>query len=205
VGARPGWRNGGFSRLQRWSLIAVASLVLLGALAVLLAFLRGSSDDATLALSLPPPATRDARGLDPNEILMAPPHGPDPSRPLPGAGRPADDAHAPAAPDAPAAPAATAGARSAAAHTPTPQRAATPASPDGADRTEYKLLIRPWGTVYVDGQDRGVSPPLKRLALPAGKHTVRIVNPAYPDRVLRIESGCGASGRIVHDFSTSSR
>jgi hypothetical protein len=77
------------------------------------------------------------------------------------------------------------------------------AAPPVADGTEYRLLIKPWGTVYVDGLDRGVSPPVKRLVLPPGMHTVRIVNPAYPDRVMRVEAGKSASGRIVHNFSTN--
>jgi serine/threonine protein kinase len=42
------------------------------------------------------------------------------------------------------------------------------------------LAVKPWGTVFIDGRERGVSPPLKRLLLPAGTHEVRIVNPAYP-------------------------
>jgi hypothetical protein len=72
-----------------------------------------------------------------------------------------------------------------------------------AVRTEYKLLIKPWGTIYVDGHDRGDSPPLKRLVLPAGEHTVRITNPAYRERVLHIEAGKAASGTIAHNFSTA--
>jgi hypothetical protein len=34
--------------------------------------------------------------------------------------------------------------------------------------------------VPVDGVDRGASPPLKRLTLAPGQHTVRIVNPNVP-------------------------
>jgi hypothetical protein len=90
--------------------------------------------------------------------------------------------------------------------TPPPAGAAhAPNATATAARTEYKLVIKPWGTLYVDGQERGVSPPVKRLVLAAGKHTVRIVNPAYPDRVLRVDAGRVASGRIAHDFSNASR
>jgi hypothetical protein len=36
--------------------------------------------------------------------------------------------------------------------------------------------IRPWGEIFVDGVSRGVSPPLKTLTLPAGRHTVVVRN-----------------------------
>jgi hypothetical protein len=79
---------------------------------------------------------------------------------------------------------------------------ATTAQQRPADRdTTYKLMIKPWGTVYVDGDERGVSPPLKKLTLSPGRHTLRVVNPHYRDRVIRIEAGKRAAGRIDIDFS----
>ncbi len=58
------------------------------------------------------------------------------------------------------------------------------------------LDIAPWGEVLIDGQAMGVSPPLKELKLPAGKHALEIrhsdgravsaelvVDPAQPQRV----------------------
>jgi hypothetical protein len=53
----------------------------------------------------------------------------------------------------------------------------------------------------VDGTERGVSPPLKRLSLPAGRHTVRIVNPNFRDRVIRVGAGRHGPGRIDVDFN----
>ncbi|WP_323141086.1 hypothetical protein [Massilia phyllosphaerae] len=66
----------------------------------------------------------------------------------------------------------------------------------------YQLHIQPWGTVYVDGVDRGVSPPIKRLQLPAGRHTVRVTNPNFQERVLDVDTSAG-DGRIVVDFSAA--
>jgi hypothetical protein len=199
--ASAGWRHGGLTRLQRWALIALAACLLLAALVGLIALLRGSGEHDALALTLPP-ASREARGLDRNETVMAPP-----APATPAALPPATPAPAPL-PEAPAgqAPALVQG--PAAAQAPRPATAPPPpavrgAAPPVADGTEYRLLIKPWGTVYVDGLDRGVSPPVKRLVLPPGMHTVRIVNPAYPDRVMRVEAGKSASGRIVHNFSTN--
>ncbi|HWJ94749.1 MAG TPA: PEGA domain-containing protein, partial [Telluria sp.] len=67
--------------------------------------------------------------------------------------------------------------------------------------TTYKLVVEPWGNVYVDGDERGVSPPLKRLTLAPGLHTIRIVNPNYQDHVVKVEAGKAATGRIAHDFN----
>jgi hypothetical protein len=83
--------------------------------------------------------------------------------------------------------------------------AADPAPAPVSGSASVKLLIKPWGTVYVDGVERGVSPPLKRLALPPGRHTVRVVNPNYRDRVIRIDAGKSSANRLDVDFSASSR
>jgi len=68
----------------------------------------------------------------------------------------------------------------------------------------YKLRIQPWGVVYVDGVDRGVSPPLKRLVLAPGRHTIRVTNPNFHDRVLEVDTASG-DGRISVDFNAELR
>lgn len=78
-----------------------------------------------------------------------------------------------------------------------PTASAEPAVPPTAS---YRLMINPWGTVYVDGKRRGVSPPLKRLALPTGRHTIMLENPGFPDRVIEVNSVAGRSGQIAHNF-----
>ncbi|MET3131789.1 serine/threonine protein kinase [Oxalobacteraceae bacterium GrIS 1.11] len=75
------------------------------------------------------------------------------------------------------------------------------AIPTPAATTSYKLAIKPWGTIYVDGQEKGVSPPLKKLSLPAGKHKIRIVNPSFPAYLSEIEVTNKKFGNIEHDFS----
>jgi serine/threonine protein kinase len=81
-----------------------------------------------------------------------------------------------------------------------PAPEAKPAAP-AIEMVSYKLVIKPWGTVYVDGRERGVSPPMKRLMLAAGKHKIRIVNPNFPDYAVNLESGKHRSGAIEHDFT----
>jgi hypothetical protein len=65
----------------------------------------------------------------------------------------------------------------------------------------YQLHIKPWGVVYVDGVERGASPPMKRLVLTPGPHTIRIANPKYRDSILEFESAQTTSnGNIIVDF-----
>jgi hypothetical protein len=66
----------------------------------------------------------------------------------------------------------------------------------------YQLQIKPWGNVFVDGADRGASPPLRRLVLQPGPHTVRITHPHYRDSILEFESASTTSnGKIIVDFN----
>ena len=73
------------------------------------------------------------------------------------------------------------------------------------ETANYRLAIKPWGTVYVDGKEKGVSPPLKRLVLPAGKHKIRIVNPNFRDHLMDVNVAAGKSGTIDVDFAAHSR
>jgi serine/threonine protein kinase len=73
------------------------------------------------------------------------------------------------------------------------------------DTANYRLAIKPWATVYVDGVEKGVSPPLKKLVLTAGKHKIRIVNPNFPDHVMDVNLSTGKSGTIEYDFAARSK
>jgi hypothetical protein len=211
---RDGWWQG----KSRWTIIGLAALVLLGVAAAFAMLLRGADSGDNVVLTLPE-AVPPAKSLDPNERLVHPPaHAQLPA--LPPAPAPAPST-APITPeparvvtrDAAAAPANAAPAPAVApppastpASRPAAQPATTAAQRPAADRdTTYKLMIKPWGTVYVDGDERGVSPPLKKLTLSPGRHTLRVVNPNYRDRVIRIEAGKRAAGRIDIDFSAPSR
>jgi hypothetical protein len=202
---------------KRWLLVGLGAAVLLAVAAAFVVMLRGANSGDNVVLTLPE-AVPPARSLDPNERLVhSPTHAPLPATPpvtpLPSQVATTLPAPAPVATrDAPAAPAnavpapavappppAAAPARPAA---PSAAPPATTAQQRPADRdTTYKLMIKPWGTVYVDGDERGVSPPLKKLTLSPGRHTLRVVNPHYRDRVIRIEAGKRAAGRIDIDFS----
>ena len=116
------------------------------------------------------------------------------------AAAPAADTTAPASappPDTAPAPATVAEAPPA-----TPEPAAQPTITATATAT-YRLNVKPWGTIYVDGKRRGVSPPMKRLVLQAGRHTVMVENPGFADHIVELNSTSGASGLIAHDFPAS--
>ncbi|MBN9430798.1 MAG: serine/threonine protein kinase [Burkholderiales bacterium] len=90
----------------------------------------------------------------------------------------------------------------------TPLAAAAPASPDTAAPAAaskpangtLRLAIKPWGEVYVDGVQRGISPPLKQLNLRPGSYRVEIRNPGAPSVTRQIEVGAGKQVAITHRF-----
>ena len=62
------------------------------------------------------------------------------------------------------------------------------------------LAIAPWGQVLVDGTEMGVSPPLNRLDLAAGAHTVEVRNGAAPAFREQIEVEAGKTLVVQHRF-----
>ncbi len=75
-------------------------------------------------------------------------------------------------------------------------RASAPPSRTGTVR----LAVAPWGEVFVDGVSRGVTPPLKELALGAGRHRIEVRNPAAPSLTREIVVGEGKATVITHRF-----
>lgn len=68
-----------------------------------------------------------------------------------------------------------------------------------------KISIKPWGNVLLDGTERGVSPPMKKLTISEGKHQIRIVNPNFPDYVVEVDSGKRRVDSIEYDFSPNKK
>ncbi|SCX74400.1 serine/threonine-protein kinase [Variovorax sp. EL159] len=76
---------------------------------------------------------------------------------------------------------------------------AAPAGPPGTGRVV--LNIRPWGQVFVDGADRGVSPPLKSLSLRPGIYNIEVRNgdlEVYRQRVTVQDSK--SAPVVSHEF-----
>jgi serine/threonine-protein kinase len=62
------------------------------------------------------------------------------------------------------------------------------------------FAISPWGEVYVDGNNVGVSPPLAKLQLASGEHQVEIRNQAFEPYRDTVSLEPGKSLKIRHKF-----
>ncbi|MBD8542045.1 PEGA domain-containing protein [Oxalobacteraceae sp. CFBP 8761] len=176
----------------RWPLIVGTILLILAALAALFALTRqadlsGMKDMS--ALPETPEATVPAAAPAPLVTLAEEP---------PRLDAPVIDETAPRATTATPPPA-----KPDVAVPPTAVRLAPQGTPPEAAvaGTTYKLLIQPWGTIVVDGVERGATPPLKHITLPPGEHTIRIVNPGFPEHTVTVQSAEGQSGTIELDFT----
>lgn len=78
--------------------------------------------------------------------------------------------------------------------------ASPPAQEPAPPPATLKFVIRPWGEVFVDGQSRGVSPPLKTLSLEPGKHKVEVRNSRFAPFVKKIDIKSGAEITLQHTF-----
>jgi class 3 adenylate cyclase len=83
-----------------------------------------------------------------------------------------------------------------------PGRAATADAdrPWQGDAGRLELAITPWGTVFVDGEERGASPPLRVLDIAPGAHTIVIHNGGFAPHVQRVVVKAGEATRIRHRF-----
>ncbi|WP_418130281.1 serine/threonine-protein kinase [Variovorax sp. 375MFSha3.1] len=81
----------------------------------------------------------------------------------------------------------------------TPGATATPPAAPGMGRVLFN--VRPWGQVFVDGADRGVSPPLKSLSLRPGIYNIEVRNgdlEVYRQRVTVQDSK--SAPVVSHEF-----
>jgi eukaryotic-like serine/threonine-protein kinase len=79
-------------------------------------------------------------------------------------------------------------------------RADGPTTPPANGDGFVALAVSPWGEVVVNGNSRGVSPPLTRLTLPPGVHAVEIRNGAAPPMRARVEVRPGQTVALQHRF-----
>ena len=177
-------------RKARWPLVAGAIALIVAALLALFALMRQPDTSAVLALpepsEAPPAAPAPAPLVTLTEGAPAQLDGPVIDEATP---RAAETSPPPAKPDAPVPPTAVRLA---------PRGVAPEAAVAG---TTYTLAIQPWGTIVVDGVERGATPPLKHITLPPGEHTIRIVNPGFPEHTVTVQSVQGQNGTIELDFT----
>jgi serine/threonine protein kinase len=63
-----------------------------------------------------------------------------------------------------------------------------------------KLSIKPWGEIFVNGETKGVSPPIKALTLAPGEYNVEIRNGDYPPHKISIKLKSGEIFKLNHTF-----
>jgi non-specific serine/threonine protein kinase len=212
------------SRGPMFALVGVGALVVIAVIAWMLMPHRASSvasNERQTAKSpervAPPQASTQA---SPISEPSAPPSVESSSAPAPPAPQESvSAANTPVTRESPV-PSATSGVSSAPAATPnvpqsaaaagTPQNAPAasapvPATPPAAPAPRLgrlQLSIKPWGEVLVDGKSRGISPPLKTLSLPEGRHRIEIRNSTFRGYANEIEVKAGASVSIAYSFTS---
>lgn len=82
----------------------------------------------------------------------------------------------------------------------TAETAASAKSTEPIKPGTLKLAIQPWGEIYVDGGKRGVSPPLKSLSLPPGKHRIEVRNDQFAPYKETIEVKSGRETAVQYAF-----
>ena len=80
----------------------------------------------------------------------------------------------------------------------TPTIAEPPPAPPRIGKV--RLSIKPWGEVIVDGKSKGVSPPLKELSLPEGRHRIQIRNGEFPGYENELDIKAGSKDEIAYSF-----
>lgn len=66
-----------------------------------------------------------------------------------------------------------------------------------------ELDIRPEGDVFVDGVFKGTSPPLARVQLASGKHSIEIRNARYRSHVVEVDVEPGEALNLRHSFTAA--
>jgi hypothetical protein len=64
-----------------------------------------------------------------------------------------------------------------------------------------RLVVLPWGEVYLDGRIQGVSPPLIELQVAPGQHEIEIWNTNFPVYKQTIQVKVGEKFKIKHRFT----
>lgn len=125
----------------------------------------------------------------------------EPSEPPVAPARPTASATPPAkpAPQAPRAVQTPPRAKAAAAPTARESAAATPAAP--VTTGTVQLAVSPWGHVDVNGNPAGTTPPLTRLTLPEGTHTITVRNDDFPPFTTTVQVSADKPASLRHRFA----
>lgn len=78
--------------------------------------------------------------------------------------------------------------------------AVTPVEPIVQKKATVNLGISPWGEIYVNGEKKGVSPPLKNLKLPPGTYKIEVKNTTFKPFVETIKLDKNEKRKLTHKF-----
>ena len=67
---------------------------------------------------------------------------------------------------------------------------------------QVHIAISPWGQVEVDGAAVGTAPPLTRLDLPQGTHTITVRNADFPPYTQRVQVDPDRPATLKHRFGS---
>ena len=81
-------------------------------------------------------------------------------------------------------------------------RAAAPATAAPVATGFVQLAISPWGHVEVDGAVAGTTPPLTRLTLPTGTHTITVRNDDAPPHTTTVQVDADKPVTVRHRFGS---
>ena len=70
----------------------------------------------------------------------------------------------------------------------------------GTATAVVSFALSPWGEIYIDGKQVGISPPLKKLTIPAGKHKIEVRNAQLQPYSEIIDLKAASSISIKHIF-----
>jgi len=79
-----------------------------------------------------------------------------------------------------------------------PVAAADAAAGSGSGTVSFS--VKPWGEVFVDGNSKGASPPLKRLNLAEGTYKIEVTNPGFANFTADVLVARNKSTTITHQF-----
>jgi serine/threonine-protein kinase len=78
-----------------------------------------------------------------------------------------------------------------------------PPTPAPAPATgTVQIAVSPWGNVEIDGVPAGTTPPLTRLTLPVGTHTITIRNADFPPYTTTLEVTADQPVTLRHRFGS---
>jgi len=81
-----------------------------------------------------------------------------------------------------------------------PVKPAVKKNVDASELVAVSLAVLPWGEVFVDGRQRGVSPPMRTLELSPGRYEIEFRNTTFPSHVQTVEVKQGEPLTIRYKF-----